>query len=71
MGRRRSEGQWAGLCPETGKRKYFTRADAKMASRQIHERMSAFLCDHCGAFHNGHLPAMVRRGLAPRPGRPT
>jgi hypothetical protein len=56
---------YGGRCPETGKAKWLTKADAKMQARRAHpgERMSAYVCTSCGFWHIGHLPARVRRGI--------
>lgn len=54
-------------CPETGKRGWVSRADAKKVARNVHpgEHMSAYKC-RCGYWHLGHLPGQVRKGIATR-----
>lgn len=56
---------WAGHCPHTQKRRYFSRKDARAA----HLDLSAFLCPHCGglSWHLGTLPTVVQRGMSARP----
>lgn len=47
----------------TGKREHQSRRSAKAhAARLRPERLREYLCEHCGAWHVGHLPARVRRG---------
>jgi hypothetical protein len=58
-----------GRCPHHNKIRYITKADAKMANRQIHAgQLNVYRCHDAGhdGWHLGHLPTSVRRGKAPR-----
>jgi len=54
--------RWVTGCP-TGKRGYFTRADARAAKRtHANKGLSVYECPACHDWHLGHLPRKVRRG---------
>lgn len=57
-----------GVCPDTGKRKYGSKKQAKRAARANHpgEHMNAWQCQACGHYHLGHLPRTVLQGRVPR-----
>lgn len=59
---------YIGTCPRCGKRCYPTKADAKLATRQLPHRKGGRLSVYqCGTYwHYGHLPKQVRTGDATR-----
>ena len=71
--RHRWNREWRrGSCP-SGKKEYPTRADAKFArngksalrKQRGPDRLSAYLCSACGAWHLGRLETWRRRGEEP------
>ncbi len=56
-------------CP-SGKVVFLTRKRARTAARRTpNRRLSAYLCDHCGRWHLGKLPSVIRRGKIGRNGQ--
>lgn len=56
---------WAGICAAAGgKRQFLSRKAAR--SERKYPRLTPFRCDHCGYWHLGHLPPVVKRGRADR-----
>lgn len=56
------------ICPQTGKRGFRSKKDAKTAMRRAHPNgaMNAYRCSACRLWHYGHLPASIIRGNATR-----
>jgi len=52
----------------TGKAGWQERAHARAAMRSMPKGhgMSAYLCDGCDLWHIGHLPSVIKRGMASR-----
>ncbi|MEU4703412.1 hypothetical protein [Nonomuraea dietziae] len=64
--RRKARPAWsyASRCPETGKVRHLTRADATYWRRRLHQGdpgINAYECSHCGFWHVGHLHASGTR----------
>lgn len=58
--------QTQGKCPDCGKVRYRSRADAKKAARTRNlPGMSPYECSD-GYWHLGHLPPVVKRGVVGR-----
>lgn len=50
-------------CEGTGKRRYESKRDARIAARQQELKgVDQYLCTRCNGYHNGHLPKLVKDG---------
>ena len=50
-----------GVCRETGKKMFVTRADAKRTARSYRNGQHPYSCDHCGYWHLGHQLGQTRQ----------
>jgi hypothetical protein len=54
--------EWIGTCPDCGKHRFQTRADAKRAAKQLFpgEKLRVYPCG--GYYHFGNTPLKIKRG---------
>jgi len=60
-----------GYCETTGKKRYASRKTARFTARETRAgdgrgRLSTYVCEDCGSWHVGRLPAPVVRGVKAR-----
>lgn len=58
---------WTVSCPVSGKRSYVTRSQAKKIARQMNDKCTAYLCEHCGSYHVGHSSVGYKVAVRTRP----